>query len=73
MQMQGRKSCGIGRRIRKDSGAMRIPRAEMARKGAKMGVFLAILILFVVIVAVIVAVSTISSVSGVIAEEEDEE
>lgn len=43
------------------------------RKGADMGVFLAILILFVVIVAVIVAVSTISSVSGVIAEEEDEE
>lgn len=38
-----------------------------------MGVFLSVLILGVVIVAVIVAVSTISSVSGVIAEEEDDE
>lgn len=38
-----------------------------------MGVFLSVLILGVVIVAVVVVAATVSSVSGVIAEEENEE
>ena len=39
----------------------------------EIGILLAALILFVVIVAVVVVAATISSVSGVIAEEEDDE